>query len=443
MTQGLRRAVVALAAVMAVVAAPSGDPSSASASSPVPSGGPGGAWSPIFLDDFSGSSLDLSVWQPNWFGSSDTEVTRPPSTSSDSCADPARVTVAGGELRLRVQRRRCIGHRYGGAAVSSNPAGGGNFEFTYGYIEFRAILPAENGIWTALWTNGQNWPGDGEIDVMESGLPSASTQAWYYHRSSGVTGDGLTIPGASTRWHTYAAYWEPGRIRWYFDGNLVGTETSGVADVPHYVALTATDWRPANPSGPATTRVDYVRVWQPDTGPVTAASARISDQTLVISAAPGVSDDLQITRSSDSTLRVSNAPSAPYTGSGVDAAAGCTPSGDQAVDCIATHVTRIRVTAGDKPDRVRNLTGLRSTVYGEGGKDILIGGRNDDTLVGGAGADVIRGMDGNDLLRARDLASEAGINCDGGSSPGDQDQADLDRWPEDPNPRGCELRTRH
>jgi Ca2+-binding RTX toxin-like protein len=343
---------------------------------------------------------------------------------------------------LRVLRRRCLGYRYTGTAVSSNPAGGGNFEFTYGYIEFRAILPAENGIWTALWTNGQNWPADGEIDVMESGLPSASTQAWNYQRSSGVTGEGLPIPGASTRWHTYAAFWEPGRIRWYFDGNLVGTETSGVVGVPHYLALTATDWRPANPSGPATTRVDYVRVWQRDDGPVTTAAARVSDETLVVRAAPGVSDNLQITRSSDDTLRVSNDPSAPYAGGSIDAAGGCTPSGDQAVECRAVHVRRIRVTAGDKPDRVKNLTGLRSTVYGEGGKDLLIGGRNDDNLFGGPAADVLRGMDGNDFLHARDLGSEEGINCDGGSSPGDQDQADLDSWPQDPNPRGCELRTR-
>ena len=113
-----------------------------------------------------------------------------------------------------------------------------------------------------------------------------------------------------------------------------------------------------------------------------------------------------------------------------------------AVECRAVHVRRIRVTAGDKPDRVKNLTGLRSTVYGEGGKDLLIGGRNDDNLFGGPGADVLRGMDGNDFLHARDLGSEEGINCDGGSSPGDQDQADLDSWPQDPNPRGCELRTR-
>jgi Ca2+-binding RTX toxin-like protein len=326
--------------------------------------------------------------------------------------------------------------------ISSNPAGGGGFEFTYGYIEFRAILPAENGIWTSLWTNGQNWPADGEIDVMESGLPSASTQAWYYHRSSGVTGEGVAIPGASTRWHTYAAHWEPGRIRWYFDGNLVGTETSGVISVPHYVVMNASDWRPSNPSGPGMTRVDYVRVWQRDTGPVTAASAGISDETLMIKAAPGASDNLQITRSSDDTLRVSNVSSAPYAGSGVDAAGGCTQSGDQAVECRAVHVRRIRVTAGDKSDRVKNLTGLRSTVYGEGGKDTLIGGRNDDGLFGGPAADVLRGMDGDDFLHARDSASEDGINCDGGSSPGDADQADLDSWPEDPNPRGCESRTR-
>jgi beta-glucanase (GH16 family) len=256
---------LALAAILGLVSALGCDPSRASAAVPLPHGGPPGPWNLIFHDEFSGSGVDLSTWQPNWFGSSDTEITSPVNAAhSDACTDPAMSRVYDGALRLRAVRRECQGHRYHGAVISSNPAAGGRFQFTYGYIEFKAILPSEDGMWTALWTNGQSWPTDGEIDVMESGIPLASEQGWYYHGPGGATGDRVAVPGASTGWHTYAAYWQPGQIRWYFDGDRVGITTEDVADVPQYIVLGLSDWKTRNPAGPARTSVDYVRVWQHD-----------------------------------------------------------------------------------------------------------------------------------------------------------------------------------
>ena len=65
----------------------------------------------------------------------------------------------------------------------------------------------------------------------------------------------------------------------------------------------------------------------------------------------------------------------------------------------------------------------------------------DDTLTGAAGLDVLKGMGANDLLKARDLTSDATINCGGGTA----DKADLDLLPKDPNSKvkGCETKTRH
>jgi hypothetical protein len=75
----------------------------------------------------------------------------------------------------------------------------------------------------------------------------------------------------------------------------------------------------------------------------------------------------------------------------------------------------------------------------------LTGGLGKDTLTGGPGADEIRGMNGNDELLAQDLTSDTLINCDGGSSPGGADKADLDLLPKDPDPvvTNCEIKTRH
>ena len=89
--------------------------------------------------------------------------------------------------------------------------------------------------------------------------------------------------------------------------------------------------------------------------------------------------------------------------------------------------------AGDQTDKVVNSTGVQSSLYGGAANDILTGGSAKDTLTGGAGADVMKGMNGNDQLFARDLTSDTTINCDGGTTPGAADKADLDLLPKDPD----------
>jgi subtilisin family serine protease len=178
------------------------------------------------------------------------------------------------------------------------------------------------------------------------------------------------------------------------------------------------------------------------------ASVSVSGTTLVVTAAPGAKDNLAITRPSHSTLRVTDSPNGVYTGSGIHTSSGCVPSGDYTADCNATGITPmlpVLVTAADRADKVVNSTGLSSSLYGEGGADLLIGGSANDRLKGGPGADVLRGMDGNDLLRANDGASDQAINCDGGNANGHADEADLDLVPKDPSSavKGCETKTRH
>jgi beta-glucanase (GH16 family) len=441
-------AAVALLGAVSAVAAICGDPPRATASSPSPEGGPGGGWDLVFDDEFSGPSLDLSTWRPNWFGSGDTEITGPVNgTHSDSCVDPANTSVSDGRLRLRVEQRSCDGHRYAAAAVSSNPTAGGGFQFTYGYIEFRALLPAEDGVWSALWVNGQSWPAGGEIDVLESGAPSASRQGWHYHDSSGAAGGSVAIPHASTGWHTYAAFWQPGRIRWYYDGARVGTVSTGLIDVPHYVILNASDWQPTNPSDPAAARVDYVRAWTRTSDPTAPdhAEAWVSGKTLVVTAAAGARDNLRISRPRGSGLRVADFPTGSSTGSPVEAGTGCAQDGEYKVRC-AVAITRIRVAAGDLADQVVNATDVPSTLYGGTGADRLVGGSVRDKLSGGPDPDAIRGMSGNDRLLAGDLTSDKLIDCDGGTNaPGRADSASLDRLPKDPRSivKGCETTTRH
>ena len=167
--------------------------------------------------------------------------------------------------------------------------------------------------------------------------------------------------------------------------------------------------------------------------------------TLVITATPGAKDNLAITRPSPSTLRVTDSPSGPYTGSSPNVGTGCTRSGNYTANCNATSIARIQITAGDQADKVVNSTTVPSSLNGGNGNDTLTGGSRNDTLTGGPGADTMKGMNGNDTLMARDLTSDKLINCDGGITPGSADKADLDQLPLDPDSvvQGCESKTRH
>ena len=178
---------------------------------------------------------------------------------------------------------------------------------------------------------------------------------------------------------------------------------------------------------------------------VRTAAVSVSGSTLVVTAAAGAKDNLAITRPFASTLRVTDLPSGAYTGSGVHTGAGCTRSGDGTANCSASGIILIRVASADQIDKVLNSTAVKSSLNGGTANDILTGGSANDSLTGGTGADVMKGMNGNDDLRARDLTSDTTINCDGGTSPGAADKADLDLLPKDPNSAvpGCETKTRH
>ena len=104
----------------------------------------------------------------------------------------------------------------------------GNFEQSYGYFEARVYLPGVDGQianWPGFWTNGQNHPEDGEIDIVE-GLDGDAS--WHYHYPDGAPGE--HAEGDYTGWHTYGALWEPGKISFYYDNEFVGEITTGVTE---------------------------------------------------------------------------------------------------------------------------------------------------------------------------------------------------------------------
>jgi beta-glucanase (GH16 family) len=227
---------------------------------PAPTGNPPGRWQLKFDDVFTGQSLDTSDWSTGWLAPG---ITPPVNSNELECYNPADVAVSGGALVLSLEGRAgsCGGTQrpYASGLVNTD----GKFEFTYGFMEARIWLPGQGQQitnWPAFWADGQNWPQDGEIDVVE-GLDGLA--CWHFENPDGNPGG--CVPGTFTNgWHTFGADWEPGSITYYYDGRRVGRVTSGVTSAPMFLILNyATSHQHGGPLDvPATMRVEYVRVWQ-------------------------------------------------------------------------------------------------------------------------------------------------------------------------------------
>lgn len=219
--------------------------------------GLGSNWTLVFSDDFSGTSLNKTNWVPYWFS----DGTVLPGSSMRGYASNVWVN---GQLNLRRVSTN-------GACISTNPHGGAKpgFQFTYGYAEAQLTLPTNGTViaqWPAWWMDGQSWPMDGEIDIME-GLSGYA--CWHYHYDSGGGLDSHPIGGrinTSPGTHIYGVNWYPGHLDFYYDGTKVASASNGslsggatISSSPMYLILIY-----AGGSGPlpATLVVHYVRVFQ-------------------------------------------------------------------------------------------------------------------------------------------------------------------------------------
>jgi beta-glucanase (GH16 family) len=225
-----------------------------------PAGNQPGTWHLVLQDTFTGSALNTAVWSTGWLAHG---ITPPVSSGELECYDPANVTVSGGALHLSlIQHPHSCGGKarpYSSGMVNTD----GKFQFTYGFMEARIWLPGKGGQitdWPAFWADGQHWPKDGEIDVLE-GLGGRA--CWHFINRDAVRG-GCAAGTFYGGWHTFGADWEPRSITYYYDGRVVGTIKSGITHAPMYLILNnATAHLYQIPvQVPADMRVAYVRVWQ-------------------------------------------------------------------------------------------------------------------------------------------------------------------------------------
>jgi hypothetical protein len=215
-----------------------------------------GTWSLKFNDAFSGTSVDTTKWNTDWFGGSG-----PVDSSETACYSPSHVTESGGSLNLLLTASSTCGYANTGALVNTF----GHFDFTYGVVQAHVYIPASSSAmanWPAVWTDGEGtWPTTGEDDIME-GLGGTACANFHYGTSSAAIQDGPVCAGSLTGWHTFASDWEPGSVTYYYDGAQVAQYTQGITSTPQYAIL---DYTTASGDAivlPATMMVNSVQVYQ-------------------------------------------------------------------------------------------------------------------------------------------------------------------------------------
>jgi beta-glucanase (GH16 family) len=264
------RQVAAVTAFCSVAAVPAAVGGASSQSSP---------WRSqlVFRDEFNGAALDKASWHTCfWWHASTCSI----ETNRElELYNPADVSVGGGALRLRAQRRELTAwngavYHYTSGMVMSGARKRRGFKFTYGYAEARLRVPKGNGLWPALWL----LPADGgsrpEIDVMEILGDSTRVQHMHFHyvgpdgrrADSGAAWAG---PDFAAGWHTFGIEWVADEIVWYVDRvpRWRFTDSRVIPDEPMYLVANLAvggDW-PGVPDAttpfPSNYLVDYVRVW--------------------------------------------------------------------------------------------------------------------------------------------------------------------------------------
>ncbi|HWH11991.1 MAG TPA: glycoside hydrolase family 16 protein [Solirubrobacteraceae bacterium] len=261
----------------------------------------GGAWTCAFDDEFAAATgdptaLNTSWWTPQLTATS-AFTTGPAGAEACYVNTPNNISVAGGALHLTARREaapfNCAGiftTQYTAGMVSTYTG----FNQTYGRFEVRAKLPqtTATGLQETLWLWPANdlrygpWPASGEVDFSEFYSQYASLDVPYIHYDySPSTVNATTHTNTVTaytcqislaQYNDYAVVWSPGSFTISINGatclvdNYLASGLTGAApfDQPFFVALTqalgigTNAFNPATTPLPATTSIDYVRVWK-------------------------------------------------------------------------------------------------------------------------------------------------------------------------------------
>ncbi len=243
----------------------------------------------VWSEEFDGPEIDTETWiwdVGNWgFGNGQMEY---------NTARSANSFIEDGSLVIQALREDYFGSAFTSARILTQ----GRFAFRYGDIEARIKMPnTADGLWTAFWMLGNNfpgvpWPDAGEVDIIEIGSKSGIAEgmqqrrfntAMHFSNAAGEKQSNVFWGDApvdlTLDYHLYRLSWTPTEMTFYFDGQEI-VSWDITADYmtefhqPHFIVLNLAvgDW--GGPDGytdittpeavtatfPAQLKVDWIRV---------------------------------------------------------------------------------------------------------------------------------------------------------------------------------------
>ena len=242
----------------------------------------GGQWVCTLSEEFDGTTLNSRIWSVQTTAASGFH-------SGIECFmdDPDNVSVSGGTLKLTAHREAaeftCPKPRtpYQTRWTSGMVMTYGKWAQKYGRFEIRAKMPSgkTKGLQTALWMwpvepfKHGPWPGSGEIDIAEWYSYRPGYVVPYIHYLAGEAQGATEWYCAVERvedWHTYTLEWSPETLTILYDDVpcLSISPSLHPFHQPFTIALTQAlgvkqnAFDHATTQIPATTEIDYVRVWR-------------------------------------------------------------------------------------------------------------------------------------------------------------------------------------
>lgn len=147
-------------------------------------------------------------------------------------SSPDNLRVQNGALTIEAKKS---GSSYTSARINTK----NNFDFMYGKIDVVAKMPVGKGVWPAIWfwptdskysnqavapsEKSMTWLNNGEIDLLEgsawgdSDFTGSVHSLGHYPGHSVRTGK-VSVPTASTAYHTYSLAWTPNSLDLLVDG---------------------------------------------------------------------------------------------------------------------------------------------------------------------------------------------------------------------------------